>query len=80
MIVGDVLDTQGKWMKEEEELWLQDPVEVVRDLLGRLSLRDVTIYAPARAYTGEDHYTRIYDEMWTGAWWYETQVSCLLFF
>lgn len=66
-------------MKEESELWLRDPVEVVQDLLGRPSLRNATTYSPARAYTGEDRRTRIYDEMWTGDWWYETQVSISLF-
>ena len=23
--------------------------------------------------------TRRYDEMWTGKWWWETQVSCLMY-
>lgn len=66
-------------MKEEGELWLRDPVEVVQDLLGRPSLRNATTYSPVQAYTGEDRHTRIYDEMWTGDWWYETQVSISLF-
>lgn len=61
-------------MVEEAELWLRDPVKVVQDLLGRTSLRDATTYAPVRAYTGEDQLVRIYDKMWTGDWWYETQV------
>ncbi|KIO15986.1 hypothetical protein M407DRAFT_86553 [Tulasnella calospora MUT 4182] len=73
MIVGDILDTRGKRMKEEAELWLRNPVEVVRELLGRPSLRNAIVYVPLRAYTGADRQSRIYDKMWTGDWWYDAQ-------
>ncbi|KAG8944054.1 hypothetical protein FRC04_002194 [Tulasnella sp. 424] len=74
-IVGDILDAHGKRMVEEAELWLWDPVKVVRDLLGRTSLCEATTYAPVKACPGRDQLIRIYDKMWTGDWWYETQAK-----
>lgn len=62
-------------MTEEVELWLRNPVDCVRDLLGRVTLRDSLVYKPTRVYTGEDRQRRVYEEMWTGDWWWDIQVS-----
>lgn len=62
-------------MKEEVELWIWDPVDCVRDLLGKATLRDSLVYGPTRVYTGDDRQKRVYDEMWTGDWWWNVQVS-----
>ena len=32
-------------------------------------------YAPERVYMDEGRKERVYDECWTGEWWWETQVS-----
>lgn len=32
-------------------------------------------YAPERVYADEEGKERIYDNMWTGNWWWETQVN-----
>ena len=32
-------------------------------------------YVPERAYANAKGEDQIYDEMWTGDWWWETQVS-----
>lgn len=65
-------------MKEKVELWLRDPVECVRDLMGKPTLRDAMSYRPVKVYTSEKRHTRIFDEMCTGDWWWDTQVSLLL--
>jgi hypothetical protein len=62
-------------MQEEVELWMRDPLECIEELLSNPAFRDQVRYAPEKAYTDETGETRIYDEMWTGDWWWETQVS-----
>lgn len=59
---------------EELELWLRDPVACVRELIGNAAFRSEMAYAPEKVYTDPNAQTRRYDEMWTGEWWWETQV------
>ena len=39
------------------------------------TLRDVMAYVPEHVYVDAKGENRIYDEMWMGDWWWETQVS-----
>ena len=50
-------------------------MECVEELLGNPALRDVMAYVPECVYANAKGENRIYDEMWTGDWWWETQVS-----
>jgi hypothetical protein len=59
-ITGDKLDKNGDRRTEDIELWYRDPVEC--------------IYAPLRIYKNEQRTNRIYNEMWTCDWWWNTQV------
>jgi hypothetical protein len=34
-------------------------------------------YVPEKVYEDEDGNVRIFDEMWTGEWWWNLQVSTL---
>ena len=74
-IVGDLFDERGEQMTEEAELWLRPPLECMAELLGNPAFREHMVYSPSRVYTGEARLSRVYDEMWTGDWWWETQVS-----
>ncbi|KAF8549637.1 hypothetical protein OG21DRAFT_1478799 [Imleria badia] len=49
---------------EELELWLRNPVT---------SFRAELAYKPEKVYTDPQGQTRLYDKMWTGEWWWETQ-------
>ena len=49
--------------------------ECVEELIGNPALRDMMAYAPERAYADAKGDNRIYDELWMGDWWWETQVS-----
>ena len=60
---------------EELELWLQDPVACVQELIGNAAFKNEMAYAPEKVYTDLHSKTRHYDEMWTGNWWWETQVG-----
>ncbi|KAH7906526.1 hypothetical protein BJ138DRAFT_1137941 [Hygrophoropsis aurantiaca] len=72
-IAGDRTGDDGKIVHESVELWKRDPVECVKELIGNPLFREVISYVPERAYTDEGGQNRIYDEMWTGDWWWKTQ-------
>ncbi|KAH7926125.1 hypothetical protein BV22DRAFT_1009731 [Leucogyrophana mollusca] len=60
-------------MSEDVDLWLRDPVECIKDLIGNSSFRDCMTYAPERAYADRLGKTRLFDDMWTADWWWDTQ-------
>ena len=65
----------GKPMVKNLELWFRDPVECVNELLSNPAFKDHISYAPEHVYSNKEGTERIYDEMWTGDWWWETQVG-----
>ncbi|EPQ50928.1 hypothetical protein GLOTRDRAFT_133665 [Gloeophyllum trabeum ATCC 11539] len=72
-IAGTEFDGNGEPMHEEVELWYRDPVECVRELVGNPAFEGKQAYAPERVYVDPQGQNRMYDEMWTGDWWWETQ-------
>lgn len=74
-VAGDQVDANGDMMSAELELWRRDPVTCVRELIGNPTFKDMMAYAPEHAYADNEGKCRIYDEMWTCDWWWETQVS-----
>ena len=72
---GDMKSDDGSLKRETLELWRRDPVECVEELIGNPVWRDAMAYSPEHAYTDARGRNQIYDEMWTGDWWWETQVS-----
>lgn len=77
---GDQEDSDGKSF-ELLELWMRDPVECVKELMGNPAFKDDMAYRPVRKWreSGSQE-RRVYDEAWTADWWWQTQVclSCLL--
>lgn len=65
----------GQLMQEGVELWLRDPIECIRELIGNPAFQDYLAYAPERVYADEGATIRRYDEMWTADWWWNLQVS-----
>jgi len=55
----------------EYKIYYRDVIEVVRFLMGHKPFKDNLTWAPIRV-EDEDH-TRVYNEMHTGEWWWETQ-------
>ncbi|KAH7918147.1 hypothetical protein BV22DRAFT_1134820 [Leucogyrophana mollusca] len=74
-IAGDQVRDDGKIKHEKVELWKRNPMECVKELIGNPSFRDLMSYTPERAYMDEAGLTRIFDEMWTGDWWWNTQAQ-----
>ncbi|KAH7906731.1 Zn-finger domain-containing protein [Hygrophoropsis aurantiaca] len=72
-VAGDVIDQNGGMKTAELELWRRDPVECIKELIGNPAFKDCIAYAPERAFKDEGGTNRIYDEMWTCDWWWDTQ-------
>ena len=71
----DKLGKDRKPMVENLELWFRDPVKCVKELLSNPAFKDYISYTPEHVYSDKEGTERIYDEMWTGDWWWETQVG-----
>ena len=76
-ITGDERDDKGKLKSEVFQLWKRDSVECIKELIGNPAFRKIMRYSPQQAYEDENGETRIFDEMWTGDWWWNIQVSYL---
>ncbi|KAF8868642.1 hypothetical protein BD779DRAFT_1614940 [Infundibulicybe gibba] len=72
---GDQCGEDGEIVGEDMELWYRDPVECIKELLSNPAFKDSISYVPERVYTSSDGDDRIYDEMWTGDWWWDTQTK-----
>jgi hypothetical protein len=73
-VTGDQLDEDGNPMTEQLELWHRDPIECVKALIGNPAFKDFISYVPERVYADDEGKVRVFDEMWTGTWWWDTQV------
>ena len=67
------LDTDTE--SEELELWMRDPVACIQELIGNPAFNGSMAYAPEKVYVDQEGRERRYDEMWSGDWWWKTQVS-----
>ncbi|KAG1819370.1 hypothetical protein EV424DRAFT_1323500, partial [Suillus variegatus] len=69
--------TANDWQQETEdlELWLCDPVDCIRELMSNPDFDRCVLYAPEKAFAAKEGKTHVFDDMWTGDWWWEMQVS-----
>ena len=74
-ITGDIVDENGVHMEENVEVWRRDPVECVTELMGNPAFKNNMSYVAEHIYLDKGGKVRIFDEMWTGDWWWDTQVS-----
>ncbi|GBE88899.1 hypothetical protein SCP_1403070 [Sparassis crispa] len=72
-VTGDLLDEKGQPRKKTLELWKRDPVECIKELIGNPAFKDAIRYAPEKVFADCNGDTRIYDETWTGQWWWDLQ-------
>jgi hypothetical protein len=77
-VTGDIDGPDGAKLTEEVEMWMRNPVECVQELMGNLAFRDNISYVPECVYQDSAGSKRVYDEMWTADWWWNTQVSLYL--
>jgi hypothetical protein len=74
-IENSTVDDPVEGKSEELELWMDDPVTCVRELIGNPAFDGSIAYAPEKVYADQEGQTHHYDEMWTADWWWKTQVS-----
>ncbi|KAG8730593.1 hypothetical protein FRC10_002580 [Ceratobasidium sp. 414] len=55
------------------DLWKRDVVEVVKMLISDRRFMRHMRFAPEKHWSSEDRECRVYDEMWSGNWWWRTQ-------
>jgi hypothetical protein len=73
-VVGDIVDESGAPKAETVELWRQNPVECVQELIGNPEFKEYMKYAPYRLYESDDSTNQCWDKMATGSWWWDIQV------
>lgn len=59
------------------EIYRRDIIWCIRALFGDPAFAQHLIFSPERHYTDQSKTTRIYHEMHTGQWWWETQASTI---
>lgn len=74
-VVGNRTANDGQRETEDLELWLRNPVDCIRELMSNPEFDQGVSYVPERVFADEEGKTRVFDEMWTGDWWWEMQVS-----
>jgi len=62
-ITGDLRDKDGELLTEEHELWVRDPVECIRELMGNPAFRDYLAYDCQQVFVDKEGDMRRYDEM-----------------
>jgi hypothetical protein len=72
---GNKLNDEGEPVPSERlELWRRDPVECMKELMGNSIFEKSLEYAPQKHFLDNEAKNRVFDEMWTGDWWWDTQV------
>lgn len=59
---------------ERLEFYSRDIIECIRSLFGDPQFARDLVFAPERHYTSTERTSRIYNEMYTGDWWWAVQV------
>ncbi|KAH7920044.1 hypothetical protein BV22DRAFT_1107884 [Leucogyrophana mollusca] len=72
-VTGNRVGDNAEMLGEEVELWLRDPVECVKELIGNPMFDGHIAYAPERAFADQGGTQRIIDDMWTADWWWQKQ-------
>jgi hypothetical protein len=62
---------------ERLEFHFRDVIESIRSLYGDPQFMHGLAFAPERHYTSPERTCRIYNEMYTGDWWWMVQVCAL---
>jgi hypothetical protein len=78
-IEGD-LDPEGQPTVQTVDLWMRNPLDLIRELIGNPDFKDVMHYAPERHYMDNERENREYNEAWTADWWWNTQVQIIILF
>ncbi|KAH7903095.1 hypothetical protein BJ138DRAFT_1021154 [Hygrophoropsis aurantiaca] len=62
-------------LEDDFELYMRDPVEIIKALWANPAYLEYMTYAPERHFSDDAKKDRMYDEMTSGDWCWKTQVS-----
>ena len=68
------LDSEQDVEEEVLDLWMRDALVLIQELLEDPNFKNEMHHRPMHLYTDESWEERIFGEMWTADWWWETQV------
>lgn len=74
-VEGSCLDTDGNKQHIILELFKQDPVRIVKTIVGDPTLCDCLHWEPVKLYANKECTEHIFNEAWTGDDWFNLQVS-----
>jgi hypothetical protein len=69
-----VIPEYGELSKPTTLLY-RDPITIIETLLSSPPLGKSMQFHPKKSWSDGSKTNRIYSEMWTGDWWWRTQVS-----
>ncbi|KAG1884424.1 hypothetical protein F4604DRAFT_1878757 [Suillus subluteus] len=58
---------------EAFDIFYRDVIKCIKDLFGNPDFADFLVFAPERHYTDADETVRLFSDMHTGKWWWNTQ-------
>ncbi|KAF8497982.1 hypothetical protein JB92DRAFT_3125502 [Gautieria morchelliformis] len=58
---------------EELFVWCRNPVDCVKELIGNPAFKEAMHYAPEKVFTDSSEADQVFNEMWTGEWWWDLQ-------
>ena len=79
-VTGNKTNKAGNLRTEEVELWHQNPVKCICEIIGNPTFKEYMSYQPARVYRKSDFTDREYNKMWICDWWWQMQVSIFFMF
>ena len=62
----------------EHKIHHRDPLELIQGLWSNPTYVDDMVFAPRKLWSCHEKSSRLYNEMWTGNWWWNIQVRKLL--
>ncbi|KAI9450809.1 hypothetical protein F5148DRAFT_1277776 [Russula earlei] len=70
---GDLLDANGELTQDHFELWYQNSLQCVEELISNPMFEKYIFYVLECIYEDSTGNMHVYDEMWTADWWWEMQ-------
>ena len=84
------LPKQGEWQTctmalsedpgVQHQIYYQNPIDVIKSLWSNPTYANQMVFAPQKVWISSDKTSRLYNEMWTGDWWWKIQVLFLIKF
>jgi Plavaka transposase len=65
--------------QQQLQFWYRDPLECIKSLYANPAFTKHLSHAPEKQYSDDSCTDRLYNEMNTGDWWWETQVCNFAF-